>query len=98
MYDKMKNELTDEVAVRREQVLAAIAVELPPVVFRNWHRWRDVLPMAPRSVANDDCKGLGPTDFVYVGRVKGYTKSSFLDYLRGRIRFTEKCQGGCSHE
>lgn len=72
--------MDDDAKKKREQVLSAIAAELPPVVFRNWHRWRDVLPVAPRSVANDDCKGVGPTEFVYVGRVKGYTKSSFLDY------------------
>lgn len=73
----------------REKILAAIAAELPPIVFRNWHRWRDVLPMVPRSVGNDDSLNKGPKEFVYVGRVKGYPKDSFLEYLRQKIRFTE---------
>ncbi|HQP25883.1 MAG TPA: hypothetical protein PLP16_11995 [Smithellaceae bacterium] len=76
--------------IKREEILRAIATELPPVIFRNWPRWRDVLPMAPRTVANDDSLGVGPKEFVYVGRVKGYPKESFLDYLRQRMRFTEK--------
>ncbi|HNZ29834.1 MAG TPA: hypothetical protein PKJ42_07570 [Candidatus Goldiibacteriota bacterium] len=73
-----------------EEILLAIAEELPPVVFRNWNRWRDVLPMSPRSVANDDCLGKGPAERVYVGRNAGYTKKSFIDYLRKRTHFTEK--------
>lgn len=33
---------------------------LPPIVFRNWRGWRDVLPIAPRTCANEDSKGTGP--------------------------------------
>ncbi len=74
---------------KREQVLAAIESELPPVVFRNWYKWRDVLPMAPRTVANDDSKGDGPKEKVFVGRNAGYPRSAFVEYLRKRIHFTE---------
>jgi len=73
----------------REALLADIARELPPIVFRNWKRWRDIIPMAPRTVANEDSLGKGPKEFVYVGRVKGYPKEAFIDYLRARMRFTE---------
>jgi predicted Ser/Thr protein kinase len=45
--------------------------------------------MAPRTVANEDSLGKGPKEFVYVGRVKGYPKEAFIDYLRARMRFTE---------
>jgi len=87
---ELKKEMMDEEAkAKREAFLAAISEALPPIVFRNWPRWRDVLPMAPRTVANDDSLGNGPKEFVYVGRVKGYPKDSFIDYLRQRIRFTE---------
>ena len=74
---------------QREALLADIARELPPIVFRNWKRWRDIIPMAPRTVANEDSLGKGPKEFVYVGRVKGYPKEAFIDYLRARMRFTE---------
>jgi hypothetical protein len=71
-----------------EEILSAIAEELPPVVFRNWNRWRDVLPMSPRSVANDDCLGKGPAERVYVGRNAGYPRAAFLDYLKKRTRLS----------
>jgi len=84
MNDQIKKEMNDEAKAKREQFLAAIAAELPPIVFRNWHKWRDVLPMVPRSVANDDSKKIGPTEKVYVGRNCGYPRAAFLEYLRKR--------------
>ncbi len=89
MNEQIKKELDEEAKEKREKFLAAIAAELPPIVFRNWHKWRDVLPMAPRTVANDSSRGEGPTEKVYVGRNCGYPRASFLEYLRKRIRFTE---------
>ena len=81
--------MNEETKAKREQVLAAIERELPPVVFRNWHKWRDVLPMAPRTVANDDSRGEGPTEKVFCGRNAGYPRAAFVEYLRKRIHFTE---------
>jgi hypothetical protein len=72
--------------VDAEKVLLEIARELPPVVFRNWHRWREVLPMVPRTVANDDSLGKGPDQKVYMGNVAGYPRDSFLKYLRSKLR------------
>lgn len=89
MNEQIKKEMNDEAKAKREKFLAAIAAELPPIVFRNWSRWKDVLPMSPRTVANEDCKGEGPTGKVFVGRNAGYSKESFLEYLRKRIHFSE---------
>ncbi len=89
MNQKIKQEMDDEAKARREQFLAAIAAELPPIVFRNWHKWRDVLPMVPRTVANDDSRGEGPKEKVFLGRNAGYPKAAFIEYLRQRIHFTE---------
>lgn len=69
-----------------EFYLAEIEKKLPPIVFRNWHQWKDVLPMSPRSVANDDCTGQGPTERIYMGRNAGYPRSSFMEYLRKKSR------------
>jgi hypothetical protein len=69
-----------------ETVLADIEKVLPPVIFRNWPKWRDVLPMSPRSVANDDCLGVGPAEKIYMGRNAGYTRSSLMAYLRAKSR------------
>jgi hypothetical protein len=88
--DKLiKKEMADKAKAKREQILASIERELPPVVFRNWHKWRDILPMAPRTVANDDALGKGPANKVYVGRNAGYPRAEFLDYLKKRIRISE---------
>jgi len=86
---QIKTEMNEDAKAQREAFLSAIAAELPPIVFRNWRKWRDVLPMSPRTVANEDSLGVGPKEFVYVGRVKGYPKEAFIDYLRARMRFTE---------
>jgi hypothetical protein len=69
-----------------EAFLADIEKVLPPVVFRNWPKWRDVLPMSPRSVANDDCLGIGPADRIYMGRNCGYPRRPFMAYLRAKSR------------
>lgn len=69
-----------------EVFLADIERILPPILFRNWPKWKDVLPMSPRSVANDDCLGVGPTERVYCGRNAGYSRASFMDYLRKKSR------------
>lgn len=84
-----QTEMNEETRAKREQVLAAITDELPPVVFRNWHRWKDVLPMSPRTVANEDSRGEGPKEKVFVGRNAGYPRAAFVEYLRKRIHFTE---------
>jgi hypothetical protein len=59
---------------------------LPPIVFRNWSRWRDVLPIAPRSVANEDSLGTGPREKVMVGRVVGYPRAALIEWLRQRSK------------
>jgi hypothetical protein len=59
---------------------------LPPIIFRNWRGWRDVLPIAPRTVANEDCLGTGPSEKVMVGRVVGYPRASLIQWLRERSR------------
>lgn len=88
MNEKIKQAMDEEAKEKREKFLAMIEAQLPPIVFKNWRGWRDVLPVAPGTVANDDSLGKGPKDFVYVGRVKGYMKPAMIDYLRGKMRFT----------
>jgi hypothetical protein len=87
-FMKEKFGLSEVEKGKREQILAAIAEQLPPVTFRNWKRWGDVLPFAPGTVANDDSLGTGPKERVFVGRVCGYPKAALVDYMRGKMRFT----------
>lgn len=88
MNEKIKKEMEEEARRKREAFLALIEQQLPLVVFKNWHKWRDVLPVAPGTVSNDDSLGKGPKDFVFMGRVKGYTRAAMIDYLREKVRFT----------
>jgi len=69
-----------------ETFLADIEKKLPPIVFRNWYQWKDVLPMSPRSVANDDSLGIGPKEKIYMGRNAGYPRASLMAYLRAKSR------------
>jgi hypothetical protein len=69
-----------------EMLLADIEKILPPIVFRNWPKWRDVLPVSPRTVANDDSLGVGPKEKIYIGRNAGYPRSSLMEYLRAKSR------------
>lgn len=57
---------------------------LPPIVFRNWARWRDLLPVAPRTVANEDSLGRGPRQKIMVGRVVGYPRAALIEWLKER--------------
>jgi len=59
---------------------------LPPIIFRNWRGWREVLPIAPRTVANEDSKKTGPTGKVMVGGVCGYYRANFIQRLRERSK------------
>jgi len=71
-----------------EIFLAEIEKTLPPVVFRNWAKWEDIIPISPRTVANDDSLGVGPKEKMYLGRVAGYPRAAFMEYLRAKSRLT----------
>jgi hypothetical protein len=86
--ENIKNKMDEEALAKREKFLALLEQQLPPIVFKNWRGWRDVLPVAPGTVANDDSLGTGPKDFVFVGRVKGYPRAAMIEYLRGKMRCT----------
>lgn len=57
---------------------------LPPVVFRTYPRWKELIPYSPRSLANYDSLGTGPAERIRVGRVVGYPRAALLEWLRQR--------------
>lgn len=59
---------------------------LPPIVFRNWRGWRDVLPLSPGGMANLDAIGQGPKERLICGRVTGYPRRALVEWLRNRSR------------
>ena len=64
--------------------LTELEKTLPPIVFRNWPRWREVLPIAPRTMANFDSLGLGPKQKVMIGGVVGYPRAALIEWLSER--------------
>jgi len=77
------------------EILASIEKELPPVVYRNFPRFKELTGYSPRSLANFDSLGIGPTGRVYCGRVAGYTRESLIDWLDQRLQLANK---GAGHE
>lgn len=69
-----------------DELLSDLEKVLPPVVFRNWKRWSDIIPISPRTLANEDCLHTGPSERVMVGRVIGYPKAALIDWLRQRSK------------
>ena len=66
------------------QTLDRLRQELPPIVWRaDRQAWR-LLPISPRTLANRDCLGTGPTGrLVLAGRV-GYEREALLAWLAGQ--------------
>lgn len=63
-----------------------LARALPPIVFRNWSRWRDIIPYSPRTLANEDSLGTGPKEKIMCGRVVGYPRAALLEWLMERSK------------
>lgn len=63
---------------------------LPPILFRNHPKFKELTGIAPYTVANHDSKGIGPRERIIVGHVTGYPRDAFLDYLEKQSRQPEK--------
>lgn len=59
---------------------------LPPILYRNHPRFRELTGLSPRSVSNEDSRGTGPAKRVYLGRLCGYPKRDLIDWLEQRAR------------
>jgi len=71
---------------KKEVDFSGLEKVLPPIVFRNWPSWRDFIPIAPRTCANEDSLGRGPKEKIMCGRVVGYPRAAFIEWLRERSR------------
>ena len=80
MRIREKNHLAD---------LSALLDELPPILFRNHPRFRELTGISPRSLANLDYQGRGPSERVLVGRVVGYPRRAFVKWLESRSRMID---------
>ncbi len=68
----------------KNQAIESLRQALPPIVWRTDRQaWR-LLPVSPRTVANLDSLGTGPSGRVVLrGRV-GYERDALLAWLAGR--------------
>jgi hypothetical protein len=57
---------------------------LPPIVFRNYPKFKEQTGYSPRTVANEDCRGTGPDQRLIVGHVTGYPRDSLIRWLEAR--------------
>lgn len=64
----------------------AIEKELPPVFDRQTASKTIGNLITVKTMCNDDSRGVGPKESVYIGKRKGYTRESFLEYLKNKIR------------
>jgi hypothetical protein len=58
---------------------------LPPILFRNHPRFRELIGYSPRTLANMDSQGAGPDQRITVGRTCGYPKESLLRWMEARV-------------
>jgi len=86
MTEEEKRKLEEERRRLIEEALQAIAEQLPPVVFRNWKKWGDVIPISPRTLANLDSLKQGIEARIILGNVTGYPKNAMLAFLRKRMK------------
>ena len=60
--------------------------ELPPILFRNHPRFKELTGLSPRTLANMDCKGEGPSEKIQISRVVGYPRGAFVAWLAARYK------------
>ena len=63
-----------------------LEADLPAVVARKNIRQLTGGLVAPHTLANADSQGIGPMIKIRIGKHVGYTRESFIDWLRTRIK------------
>jgi len=66
--------------------LTAILRALPPFVTRTHPRFRELIGYSPRSMANMDSLGCGPSNRIRLGNTVAYERESFVRWLEERSR------------
>ena len=69
-------------------LLVEIESQLRPVVSRKELSWALGGLLVPRSIANLDSAGKGPSGKIKIGRTVGYTKKSVMEWLSVRLSAT----------
>jgi hypothetical protein len=64
--------------------LRALLRELPPFVTRTHPRFRELIGYSPRTLANMDSLGLGPSNRIKLGNTIAYERESLVRWLEER--------------
>jgi predicted DNA-binding transcriptional regulator AlpA len=64
---------------------------LPPILFRNHPRFKELTGLSSSTVRNEDSRGTGPSERIIIGRVVGYPREAFLTWLDTKAK--EKANG-----
>lgn len=59
--------------------------ELPPILYRNHPRFKELVGLSPRTLANLDALGQGPPERVCLGRLVGYPRAALLGWLAAKM-------------
>lgn len=68
-----------------EKILRDLAKQMPAIVLRNHPRFKEWTGSSPRTMANRDSQGTGPSR-VRIHTQIGYPRSSLLLWIARRIR------------
>lgn len=77
----------------RENTIKELAQALPPILYRTNPRFRELVGLSPRSMANLDSLGRGPAQRVLLGKAVGYPRQALLAWLAKRLRVEERGHG-----
>jgi hypothetical protein len=66
--------------------LSELEKELPPILFRNNPRFKELIGLSPRTLANMDSLGIGIAERILIGNVVGYPRRSLISWLEARSR------------
>ncbi len=65
--------------------LSDLEKELPPILYRSHPRFRELIGLSPRTMANVDSAGTGPKERIRSGRLVGYPREAMIEFLRNRM-------------
>ena len=75
----------DQKGLAVNTALENLGSALPPILYRNNPRFKELVGLSPRTMANLDCLGLGPAEKVCLGRLVGYPRQALLTWLGARM-------------
>jgi hypothetical protein len=87
-YNKKLKKIKEEYKMRKPD-MSNIIRDLPPYVFRTNPKLHDLIGFSPKSLANMDCKGIGPRGRISIGGKVAYPREELIAWLLERAYIIE---------